>query len=307
MVTQESQRVPRGGAGFTLVELLVVIAIIGLLVGIITPSLMQAKTFARQGRVAALIKVLSTGLEILSSDMAIGGDYPPSVWNTIPSAGHPGGNPYDATGQTDPNRPTGVNYIAYGAQTLVWALAGADMLGTPGFNGDLEDLYEITGGRPRLTRSGPHVDITKLDIRDPLQGKDIYLYSGYSARDDVPVIMDDFDNPILYYKANRSEYGMPRYSYGDNLPLCNPLPSSWQESNRRTLDWIACPSTITFNDGRQFDGFNGFIHNYKVGTVAQPYNNDSYLLLSAGPDNLYGTRDDIANFPVNAANLPQGY
>ncbi len=28
-----------------------------------------------------------------------------------------------------------------------------------------------------------------------------------------------------------------------------------------------------------------------------PYNHDSYLLISAGPDKRYGTRDDVANFP----------
>jgi type II secretory pathway pseudopilin PulG len=287
------------------VELLVVIAIIGLLVGIIVPSLQQAKVFARQGRVNALIKVLGTGLEMVNSDPAIGGDYPPSIWNT---AGSPGGNPYAALGQNDPNKPTSGDYVAYGAQTLIWALAGADLLGAPGFNGNLTDLYAMSGSRPRMPRSGPFVDVTKLEVRYPIVGRDIYLYSGYNARQNVPVIMDDFDNPILYYRANQSQLGMARYAYLDNLPFCNPVPNSWNEANRAVSDWIACPNQMTFSDNRQFDnGFEGFIHNYKVVTVAQPYDYDSYLLLSAGPDGLYGTRDDIGNFPVNVANLPQGY
>lgn len=33
--------------------------------------------------------------------------------------------------------------------------------------------------------------------------------------------------------------------------------------------------------------------------LIRPYRPDSYLLISAGPDGLYGTADDIANYDVN--------
>jgi prepilin-type N-terminal cleavage/methylation domain-containing protein len=306
------------GVGFTLVELLVVIAIIALLVGILAPSLQQAKVFARQGKVAALIKVLSTGLEQFNSDPTVGDEFPPSIWNT---AGSPGGNPYTASGQANPatiGRPTTGDepYIAYGAQTLIWALAGADMLGPPGFKKTLsgtDGLYVLDGARPRYPRCSPFVDITKLDVRDPLEGKDIFTTGAaatYKAKANIPVIMDDFDNPILYFRADTTKLNMDRYNYTDNAPFCNPCPpSGWNEANHSTLDWIACPSERQNRDGTPTypNGFALFVHNYKVRTVIQPFNYDSFLLISAGPDGYYGTRDDICNFPVDLANIPAGY
>jgi hypothetical protein len=54
--------------------------------------------------------------------------------------------------------------------------------------------------------------------------------------------------------------------------------------------------------------FAKFIHDHRVGVSpgpggqsgphvrAQPYNPDTYILISAGRDGLYGTEDDIKNF-----------
>ena len=39
-----------------------------------------------------------------------------------------------------------------------------------------------------------------------------------------------------------------------------------------------------------------FILNHKVTARNEPVNKDSYLLISPGPDALWGTEDDITNF-----------
>jgi len=33
--------------------------------------------------------------------------------------------------------------------------------------------------------------------------------------------------------------------------------------------------------------------------IFMPHNAETFILLSAGPDGLFGTEDDIANFPTN--------
>jgi hypothetical protein len=42
--------------------------------------------------------------------------------------------------------------------------------------------------------------------------------------------------------------------------------------------------------------FYSYIRDPKVLARAWPYRPDSYILISAGPDGLYGTNDDIRNF-----------
>ena len=49
----------------------------------------------------------------------------------------------------------------------------------------------------------------------------------------------------------------------------------------------------------EFDGtFARFIWDRRVTARTEPYNKDSYLLISAGPDALWGTQDDITNFDM---------
>ena len=50
------------------------------------------------------------------------------------------------------------------------------------------------------------------------------------------------------------------------------------------------------DEGLFYSSFPGGLVDPKVTVVPRPYRADSYILISAGEDGLYGTSDDIRNF-----------
>ncbi|NLX14329.1 MAG: prepilin-type N-terminal cleavage/methylation domain-containing protein [Phycisphaerales bacterium] len=204
---------------FTLIELMVVVGIIGLLVAIVVPAISTARDQARATVTQATIGVLETGLEMYRAETRLDGDYPPSVYTSIALNPFKPRNPHSS----NPNSRIQVS----GANLLVWGLAGADLLGTPGFRnldrvpdrygGWLSDtgqngLYRIQNGQPAISRSGPFVDVSKIKMSKPqVLNDDSLMFSIPAARNMVAVhegvvrsysFLDAFDQPILYYKAN---------------------------------------------------------------------------------------------------------
>ncbi len=156
-----------------------------------------------------------------------------------------------------------------------------------------------------------------LDALDP-EG----LSAVGDAAVDEPMFVDSFEMPILYYRANRSLYRMTTDVQAEN-------PGIYRQQDNAII-------TGTDNGTQQFEGLdfgpgkvNGRFHEIKialspaptdpedevcdeglpyVGSFARficdhsirarptPVRRDSYLLISAGPDNRYGTEDDITNW-----------
>jgi prepilin-type N-terminal cleavage/methylation domain-containing protein len=77
--------------GFTLVELLVVITIIIILMGLLTPVVINALTRAKEARVLTEIGVLDGAFKKYKADV---GAYPPSDFTSLGTAKYSGGNPY---------------------------------------------------------------------------------------------------------------------------------------------------------------------------------------------------------------------
>ena len=268
------QKTDRSGRrrAFTMMELLVVIAIIATLVGILIPSVTAARTSARVVHTKTLITTLETALNAFKADQTIGGGYPASYYRPAIDKG-----PWE----TGP-------YSIWGAQMLTWSVVGADLLGIPGFgDGDLNELYlKKNDGTPTYPRR-LFADPGKLTIKRPdeckIANKLDYGDADNRVRRTIPVILDHFELPILFYSRNPAptENEMElNFVRGDNEPFTDATDSFENDSdfNEFTFD----PRTEQFGGAA-----NARQHNY-----------DTFLLLSAGPDLKYGTADDVANFSV---------
>lgn len=394
-------------AGFTLVELMVVVGIIALLIAIVLPAVNQARIQAKVAATANTIRVLGTGLEQFRSDMVVGGDYPPSA---SPDRIF---NPHaiDITSlPTPPDHPSA--YLQrnsneggiIGANFLVWALAGADLLGTPGFldkdnanfaelgvsgvgdfggwetdtfasaydpNSNYHGLYTIQrpGEKPLWNRTGPYVDVSQMELpkadgtipgmanypqyKIPAAKSYNSSITGANGKLNSLVFLDNFDQPILYYKANpqapamvaaggtyfntgtygvvgNNLYEYPLTTSGQYSPngvynlLDNYLVTGVRHGNRTFgqgmdlgagIQYQASGTNMYHPLATIFDNwpvvtavdktptpvgsFANKLYNPNITATWQAYKNDSYILLSAGPDGIFGSGDDIANFQTN--------
>jgi hypothetical protein len=204
---------------------------------------------------------------------------------------------------------------------LAEAMAGQDGLG---FNPDSKFAADDGSGQTELyPRPAPALPLPPWyeenlrNRREFLEAKDVLLCSlddlyasaaGFTKTDKVALLCDVFRSvtnrttgkrmgmPILYYKADPSklvhDVNVPSnpdniYNYLDNhafLGLGLPgntsiMPPLFQVGSdpegqvfyKKTLDKSALP-------------------------IERPHNKDSYILISAGWDGIYGTRDDVFNF-----------
>lgn len=284
-----------------MVELLVVLGIIALLVGLLLPALNTVKNIAKETKQKAQFTSIELALTAFKNDY---GDYPPSVWSS-------------------PSNPA-TDYC--GAQKLAEALLGWDLLGFHLKSAWRADGLDVAGGSgtydPLKTR-----DLDGNGVPDTLdERKGLYLElattSAFKLGDvfrpyptgplapDTYVICDAFHAkkvttidpvtgrpiaarekagaPILYYRARTSEKTIGTiYDVLDN----NALVLAKQQADNREHPLA--------RDAGQYQFFYDYIRNPKITARPWPYRPDSYILISAGPDGLYGTGDDICNFGSN--------
>ncbi len=352
---------------FTLVELLVVIGIIGILVAILLPSIHAVRTSARNAETTAVFNAISGGLETYRN--ATGDPYPPSASDADPTANV---NEFKGNWTANPTVPgssmgTPTPISITGANLLLWALAGADFLGTPGFKDINNDglwwndthmemndtpinpgLYDLNSqAQPLHKRYGPFIDIGKTKIAkmqdfalDTLKPKKTDRSSyppghhgSASNYDKTSFVLDGFGYPILYYRArvgassivtdrtaatvkfgvydqadNRlytgeqiknagSDSGTAR-DEGDGLLAGMDLGSGndhklYLPTNPGTMT----PTTDLADVNNTFKStFVRYIWDQKITVRNEPVNKDSYILISPGPDALWGTDDDVTNF-----------
>ena len=336
---------------FTLIELLVVIVVIALLIGIFVGAVSNIRDLARSTATQGLLSTLGTGLEAFKGEGRLGGDYAPS-WSDQPGGGNWGQvqSPY---GNLPGSGPSGSMDMT-GAGLIVWALAGADFQGTPGFkafrstntsrlwSNDTDDeengndptqsgAYALRSDdrRPVQTRCGPYVDVSSMSLSewDENTGRfEIGAERGAAGGDpggpspvrrDYPMFLDSFGFPILYWKADiagvrladddrQQQIGVNRgvYHWEDNQFLIadgsNHRLVLRPGADDHRLDWDdfgVDPSQA--GDYPDFGTFPRFILNEAVKARFTPHRAQSYLLVSPGPDGVYGTGDDIPNFQHN--------
>jgi prepilin-type N-terminal cleavage/methylation domain-containing protein len=271
----------RRRTGFTLVELLTVLAIVSMLIGLILPSMAMVRRIAKETKQKAQLNSIGLALTAFRDDY---GDYPRSTAysDSIPTPDYSGGQKlaeallgWDLLGFHPDSIWDSVGSV-YGAGTLDERKGHYLELGTENaFR--LALLFAELGPAPLAADT--HV------ICDVFGVKDILLANGQKVR---------AGTPILYYKANTASkimdptdditWAASIYNYADNMRLINEVDEDPVMGAGHRL-----------HDNPTFF-YEEYIRDPKVIAAPWPYRPDSYLLISAGADGLYGTTDDITNF-----------
>jgi len=304
--------------GFTLPEILTVMVIIAIMVSILMPALSKVKRLAKDVKQKAQIVSIEMGVTIYKNDF---GEYPPSHGSNAPADSY--------------------SFSYCGAQTLAEAMFGQDMLGfhtestyiNEGKDNTIPNtsklyIYPTMPDLDRTTslskRKEPYLDRTNISVFTPY---DIFnkvdTYSSNMLVSDRYVICDVFTSanreingktykvgtPVLYFRAN------PSAEYKELIPNAAATELAKNIYNWRDNYWLMslgkiadgkehplCPVGTDMTKARSGERFYGFIGDPMIPNLNRPVRPESFLLISAGNDGLYGTKDDICNFDPNLPN-----
>jgi prepilin-type N-terminal cleavage/methylation domain-containing protein len=277
--------------GMTLIELMVVLAIITLLVGIFLPATAMVKKTAKEAKQKAQFSAIELALEAFRNDYS---DYPPSYGGAPPAA-----------------------YTNYcGAQKLAEALLGWDLLGfhpSSDFRADGRTnkgvyIYDVNNPMFFDQRKGTYLDMATANVfrlgnisfnkpglysnTAPL-APDTYVLCDIYGRKKIKLIDGSTvtaGSPILYFRADTTKKTIGEiYNVHDNESV---VVAKELDENRQ----IGSDPLYAFTSTNQYQNFYNYIRDPKRETIPWPYRSDSYILISAGADGLYGTSDDIRNF-----------
>jgi type II secretory pathway pseudopilin PulG len=285
--------------GFTIVEILTVMSIIVILIGLLVPALNMAKRYATDVKQRAQFHGIDVALQLFSSEFE---GYPDSDYQDDDNKQYPG------------------------AARLCEAMVGQDLLGfhpASRFRADCTDGTNNIYDNPRdsippadlqanlQARKGPYLQLEKANA---YKLKDIYdeglLSGGGFDYPELFVLCDEYARvknrstgkrigmPVLYYKADTAGI---RHD-----PNYLPVPANDQGQIYNYLDnddlvALGIPpdgaAAHPMHQNEEPERFYESTKNEKI-TIAdgRPYRADSYILISAGFDGQYGTRDDIFNF-----------
>ena len=307
--------------GFTIVELLTVISVIAILIGLVVPSLNHVRNKARDVQQNAQFHSIAVALEMFRNDEEY---YPES---------HSGSN-YEITGSHilaealvgrdlqgfDPKS-------TFNPDDDYAADAGVDKPYDVSATGKTVSLARRKGPYLNMDRGGAYDLKFVYDGITALTSQGIYYDSTGANSEPAPVLTDVYRTkkveipvsgsttlttsvklgaPILYFKANiastqfansnstggvdSAKYTSYIYNYNDNWRIFDLGPI------KQNVTAAAEPFSSTKSKSTFLDDFYDAISNPQVTTIQRPYNPDSYILLSAGNDGIYGTSDDIWNF-----------
>jgi len=214
-----------------------------------------------------------------------------------------------------------------GAQKLAEALVGWDLLGfhpdskfiASNHVTDPEGEYDADNNINLDERIGPYLEVGTANVfrlGELVDKPGLFSNTGDLAPDTF-VLCDSFaakkvaiigasktitvkaGTPILYYKADTSSkkmFGRPpelwRYKPTDNQVLLDLK----RMIDDNIINGTAHPLGSSMNFYRAFSDYVMDPKIYETTGRRWPYRPDSYILISAGVDGLYGTNDDICNF-----------
>ncbi len=215
--------------GFSLVELLTVVFIISLLIALLVPALSSARTAAKKAVGQQTLNAIKVGMEAFRNDngstFVQTNGYPPSfvhppIWD--------GSSSLNAVALNNGAFPFLPGYpVAYGAHWLPAMLMGVDNRGyikssavpnTQSLPAKPEEWYtpDPLGNGKLIPRVDPYCDSGNLrtlltkdlpgQVRSPALWTDQGQWQTATARSigRLPVVVDGFDYPVLYYVANKN-------------------------------------------------------------------------------------------------------
>jgi len=298
---------------FTVVEILTVVTIIAILLGILLPAITKVKTMVKETEQKAQLNTIDLAIGAFKNDF---GYYPPSLMFDSKDRSYCGA-------QKLAEAMLGQDLLGFHSKST---------FNRDGFDDGTfpVDLYPVnldpstpTGRQNLQQRKGPYLDdgnkyaFTLKDLKyknglGPLEpsGNNDKRYVLCDVFTVNPVTITSTGGkttnykagtPILYYRANTSSkvfYTGPIenriYNSDDNIELI-----------QRGKIQSGQPHTLVTNNGSSGNaGLYFYDEDYKIVdpkasnlslNIKWPYRPDSYLLISAGADGEYGTRDDITN------------
>ncbi|HUT30430.1 MAG TPA: type II secretion system protein [Sedimentisphaerales bacterium] len=283
-------------SAFTIIELLTVMSVIIILIGLLVPALNMVKRVAKKVTQKNQFHAIEVAMDLFNTEWD---QYPPSQCALVPAGDY------------------------CGAMKLAEAMMGQDLLGFhPGsrFRGDGQinddpttQLYPAEADvapdvyRANLqARRGPYLPVANAKA---YKLEDLYPATHLiDLRGDRFVLCDVYAKvthrttgqlvgmPVLYYRANPSLTGHSAadamnnnsiYDYRDNH-LLTGLGMPWERPPTSGGPEHDLYSNVSL--------FYTMTQDNQITTTVRPVRADSYILLSAGFDNEYGTPDDIFNF-----------
>lgn len=311
----------RGQSAFSLIELLVVIAIIALLTGVLVPGIRVVTRSAKRLKQASVFHGYRTGLELFNKDF---NDYPDS--GRLPGSGSTDlvcGAQHLAEALMGIDQkgfdPKSKWYAPdhgpdiYASTARVPASSAAEIAASDNRRKDvyveqkddgcyaLADIYPDISITPTLYSPSGFATARAPVLTDIFKKKRIELTTPTGGTNRVKV-----GTPVLYFKADTTS---KLFMGNDPLGIANHANWTYNYDDNQAiieLGTVLDPTTVRHKyeegetvNGTSLTGIEFFYHkitNPGVDAFEKPYNHNTFILMSAGPDGVFGTKDDVTNF-----------